>query len=148
MSILCSENVATQLIPCACRRQLENIHANLEQLVDSPESLPEWNVTLTITYAFFNFGELTVTPYLINTHPTQVTVPWDADLASKATVAHHIPAGTPLSPAQPDSKFMSKFPTPEFGPFTKPTTVVDCLGQILIWFLPDILDSTANVGCT
>jgi hypothetical protein len=34
------------------------MHTSLGQLVDSPESLPPWNVTLIVTRAFFNFGEL------------------------------------------------------------------------------------------
>jgi len=64
------------------------------------------------------------------------------------TVAHHIPPGTPLSPAPKDSKLMSKFPTPDLGPFEQPTTLVDCHGRILIWFLPGALDSSANVSQT
>ena len=72
-------------------------------------------------------------------------VPWDAELFSRTTTAHHIPPGTPLSPAPADSKFMSQFPTPELGPFEKPTTLVDCCGRILVWYLPGILDSATNV---
>jgi hypothetical protein len=62
-------------------------------------------------------------------------------------VAHHIPPGTPLSPAPADSEFTLKFPTPEIDPFTEPTTLVDCHGWILIWYLPGILDSAAKVSC-
>jgi hypothetical protein len=39
------------------RSDLEKIHEGFEQLVDDPTSLPVWNLTLTITRAFFNFGE-------------------------------------------------------------------------------------------
>jgi hypothetical protein len=74
-----------------------------------------------------------------------VTVPWDAESFAKAAVAHHIPADIPLSPALADSKLMSKFPTPELGSFEEPTTLVDCCGRILIWYLPGVLDLAANV---
>ena len=33
------------------------MHKNIKQLVDDPTSLPVWNITLTVTHAFFNFGE-------------------------------------------------------------------------------------------
>ena len=39
------------------RNELKELHVNLGQLVDSPTSLPAWNMTLTISRAFFNFGE-------------------------------------------------------------------------------------------
>ena len=39
------------------RSELKEIHANLEQLIDSPESLLAWNMTLIVTHAFFNFCE-------------------------------------------------------------------------------------------
>lgn len=90
-----------------------------------------------------------ITNYLINVHAQliPVTVPWDASLFAEATVAHRVPEGTPLHPASKDSNFMSRFPTPELGPFKKPTTLVDCHGRILVWYLPGILNSTANVRC-
>ena len=74
-----------------------------------------------------------------------MTVPWDAELFAGATVAHHIPPGTPLSPAPIDSRLMSGFPTPKMGPFEQPTTLVDCHGRILIWYLPGVLDTMVNV---
>lgn len=77
-----------------------------------------------------------------------MTVPWDAETFARAVVVHRVPADTPLSPAPVDSKLMSRFPTPEFGLFERPTTVVDCCGRILIWYLPGILDSAANVRIT
>ena len=43
---------------------------------------------------------------------------------------------------------MSKFPTPKLGPFKMPTSLVDHHGGILLWYLPGILDSTANVCCS
>lgn len=76
-----------------------------------------------------------------------MTVPWDAELLAKATVARRIPAGTLLAPAQADGSLVAKFPTPNFGPFKEPTTLVDCHGRILIWYLPGVLNSTANVCC-
>lgn len=45
------------LIPCDGRNELQNMQTSLQQLVDSPESLLAWNMTLTVTHAFFNFGE-------------------------------------------------------------------------------------------
>ena len=74
-----------------------------------------------------------------------VTVPWDVASFANATSPHHIPTGTPLAPALVDRKLMSGFPTPELGPFKKPTTQVDCHGRILVWYLPGALGSTANV---
>ena len=90
---------------------------------------------------------LSVANYLVYccTQPIQVVVPWDADLFAKATVAHCILAGSALSPASMDSGLMSKFPTQNLGPFKTPTTLVDCHGRILIWYLPGILDSAGNV---
>ena len=52
-------NIMFSLMPYDYRSELENIHKGLEQLVDSPASLPIWNMTLVITRAFFNFGEFT-----------------------------------------------------------------------------------------
>lgn len=74
-----------------------------------------------------------------------VAVPWDAELFARAVVVHRIPVGAPLLPAPVDSILMSRFPTPELGQFERPTTVVDCRGRILIWYLPGVLDSAANV---
>ena len=42
---------------CSCRAELERIHEHLSEFVDSPESTPVWNVTVTVTRAFFNYGE-------------------------------------------------------------------------------------------
>lgn len=81
-----------------------------------------------------------------NTQPISVTVPWDADSFANSIVAHRIPPNSPLAPAPADNKLMSEFPTPKFGPFKTPTTLVDCHGHILIWYLPGVLDSTTNVG--
>ena len=75
-----------------------------------------------------------------------VTVPWDAEAFARAVVAHRIPPDAPLSPALMDSKLMSQFPTPEYDPFEEPTTLVDCCGRILIWYLPGVLDDAANVS--
>ena len=74
-----------------------------------------------------------------------MAVPWDAELFARAVVVHRVPADAPLLPVPVDSNLMSRFPTPELGPYERPTTVVDCHGQILIWYLPGILDSSANV---
>lgn len=65
-----------------------------------------------------------------------------------ASVAHRVPAGTPLSPAKANKQLMSRFPTPKLGPFKEPTTLVDSDGRILVWYLPDALDPTANVCCS
>ena len=43
----------------SARNELKEMNVNLGQLVDSPMSLPAWNTTLTISRAFFNFGEST-----------------------------------------------------------------------------------------
>jgi hypothetical protein len=74
-----------------------------------------------------------------------VSVPWDVEVFAAASVAHHVPVGTTLSPAPANKTLMSKFPTPELGPFKEPTTLVDLYGRIIIWYLPGALDSTANV---
>jgi len=107
-------------------------------------------MSLVITRAFFNYSEFYVVRgfHLLHTQPILEAVPWDAVSFAKATVAHHIPPDTPLAPALVDTKLMSGFPTPKLGPFKKPTTLVDCHGRILIWYLPGALDSAANVGYT
>lgn len=74
-----------------------------------------------------------------------VTVPWDAESFARAVIARRIPADTPLSPASVDQKLMSKFPTPKLGSFEEPMTLVDSCGRILIWYLPGVLDTAANV---
>ena len=38
------------------RSKLDKIHKCLESLVDSPDHLPEWNLTLTVARALFNYG--------------------------------------------------------------------------------------------
>jgi len=58
-----------------------------------------------------------------------------------------VPADAALAPALVDHRLMSMFPTPSLGTFTEPTTLVDCDGRILLWYLPGILDSVGNVCC-
>jgi len=74
-----------------------------------------------------------------------VTVPWDAEAFAKKTVAHRVPPDTPLSPAPMDDGLIKQFPLLSLGPFKEPTTLVDCFGRILIWYLPEVLDVASNV---
>jgi hypothetical protein len=39
-----------------------------------------------------------------------------------------------------------KFPNPEFGCFSKPLTVVDSKGHIILWYLPGLLSEEVEVS--
>ena len=39
-----------------------------------------------------------------------------------------------------------KFPNPDFGAFSKPLTVVDSKGRIVLWYLPRLLSSEQQAG--
>ena len=41
------------------RSELKEIHANLEQLIDSPESLPAWNMTVIVMTFWYVYSERT-----------------------------------------------------------------------------------------
>jgi hypothetical protein len=38
------------------------------------------------------------------------------------------------------------FPNPEFGRFSKPLTVVDSKGRIVLWYLPGLVTDDAEAG--
>lgn len=101
---------------------------------------------MTVARALFNYGESQQQPMQAIPQPPLVDVTWDAADFAAASVAHNVPADAPLSPAPVDHELMSRFPTPLLGPFEEPSTLVDCHGRILLWYLPGILDSAANVS--
>jgi len=76
----------------------------------------------SVSFLFYNYFEHIL-----------VRIPWDVEDYYKK----HVKGGR--------DKKRIEFPNPHFGSHSKPLTLVDSQGRIVLWYLPDLLPSSLQV---